>query len=72
MIGVPAIDQFVETMIFDVPSLVAKLNATFDGSQFRGERGHPDPIADERLTFMIELALDRTGLRGTAEGDRLL
>ena len=63
MIGVPTIDQFVETMIFDVPSLVPKLDATIDGSQFRGERGHPDPFAAERLTFMIELALDRTGLQ---------
>ena len=63
MVGVPAIDQFVKTVIFDVPSLVSELDATFDGGQAGGERSHPDPIAGERLAFMFELALYRTGLQ---------
>ena len=31
MIGVPTLDQFIEAVIFDVPSLMAKANGTLDG-----------------------------------------
>ena len=63
VIGVPTIDQFVEPVILDVSSLVSKLDATFDGSQIGGERGHPHPIADERLALTIELALYTAGFQ---------
>ena len=45
MVGVPTVDQLIETVVFDVPSLVPKLDATLDGNLLDGQRGHPHPIA---------------------------
>jgi len=45
VIGMPAVDQLVETVILDIPALVAETDCTLGGDLWAGKRGHPDPIA---------------------------
>jgi hypothetical protein len=55
MVGMPALDQFVEPMILDIPSLVAQADTSLGGSELDGKCGHPDPIAGVRIVFAVEL-----------------
>ena len=45
MIGVPAVDQFIEAMIFDFPSLVSESDAALGGNLPHRQCGSPHPIA---------------------------
>ncbi len=55
VVGMPAVDQFVEAMILDIPSLVAEADGPFGGDKLDGKRGHPDPVAGLRIVFAVEL-----------------
>ena len=45
MIGMPALDQFVEPMIFDVPSLMTETDGPLGGDGLERKGSHPDPVA---------------------------
>src|SRR5664279_1851959 len=65
MIGVPTLDQFIEAVVFDVPSLVPKTDGARHGNLRRRQRGYPHPIADLDLVLFVELAPHRIGFQGT-------
>ena len=55
VVGMPAVDQFVEPMILDIPSLVAQADTSLGGGELDGKCGHPDPIAGLRIVSAVEL-----------------
>lgn len=63
-IGVPSrMDQFVEAMVFDVPSLAPKTDGTVYGKLRCWERCYPHPIAASDLVFLVESPSYRAGLQ---------
>src|ERR1700678_2432052 len=65
MIGVPALDQFIEAMVFDVPSLMPKTDYSGQGNLLRWQRGYPYPIAGLQLVLLVQLTPYRIGLQRT-------
>ena len=53
MIGVPALDQFIEAVVFDVPSLMPKTDNSGHGNLLRWQRGYPYPIAGLQLVLLV-------------------
>jgi hypothetical protein len=45
VVGMPAADQFVEPMVFDIPSLVTEADSPLGGDGQERKGGHPDPVA---------------------------
>ena len=45
VIGMPAVDQLIETVILDIPPLVAKTDHPLSGDRLGRKGGGPDPIA---------------------------
>ncbi len=70
MAGFPAIDQFVEAVIFDIPALMSETGGTRCTRLCLRQRAGPHPIADERFVLAIELALYRICFQGTNDPDR--
>ena len=55
VVGMPAVCQFVEPVIFDIPSLVAEGDGPSGGDEMERKRSHPDPVAGEPIVFAVEL-----------------
>ena len=48
----PAVDQLVETVILDIPPLVAETDSPLGGDWLGRKRGDPDPIAAAAYGFI--------------------
>ena len=46
MVGVPRIDDFIESLVFDLPSGVTEANDGGGGDLFLGQRRDPGPMVD--------------------------
>src|SRR5882672_5526609 len=55
MIGMPVVGQLVETIILDVPTLVAEPDHPRGGTLGRGQRSRPDPVAGLGSILVIDL-----------------
>src|SRR5580692_11742033 len=55
VIGMPLIGQFVESVILDIPALVAENNGALGRKLGSRRGGHPDPNAVEEFGLAIEL-----------------
>jgi hypothetical protein len=44
MVGMPAVDQFVEAMVLDVPSLVTETDSPLGGDGLERKSSRPDPV----------------------------
>jgi hypothetical protein len=45
MVGMPALDQFVEPKILDIPSLMTESDGPLGGDGLGRKGSHPDPVA---------------------------
>src|SRR5712691_8242562 len=72
VVGMPAVDQFVEPLILDIPTLVAEGDGARGGDGWLGKRGDPGPVAGQRLVFPVELPAHRAGFLGTDDPHRSL
>ena len=45
MVCMPAVDQFVEPVVLDIPSLVTETDGSLGGDGLKRKRSHPDPVA---------------------------
>ena len=70
VVGMPAVDQFVEPLILDIPALVAEGDGAPGGNGLLGKRGDPDPVAGQRLVFTVELSAHRTRFLRTDDPHR--
>ena len=70
VVGMPAVDQFVEPMILDIPALVAEADGPPGGDEVDRKRSHPDPIAGLRLVFAVELPAHGMRFQGTNDAHR--
>src|SRR6266403_6419496 len=55
VIGMPFLCQLVESVILDIPALVAENNGTLGRKLGSGCGGYPDPLAAEKFLLAIEL-----------------
>src|ERR1700691_4550302 len=55
VIGMPLLDEFLESVILDIPALVAENDSALDRKLGRRRGGHPDPLAAQELRLVIEL-----------------
>ena len=55
VIGMPLIGELVESVILDIPALVAENNGALGRKLGRRRGGHPDSLAAEEFLLAIEL-----------------
>jgi len=55
VIGMPLLGELLESVILDIPALVAENNGALGRKLGRGCGSHPDPLAAEELLLVIEL-----------------
>jgi len=65
MIGVPFLDQLLEAIVLNIPSLVAQTDDLLDENFGRGKRRHPDPVTALRIVPLVELPAYRVGFQRT-------
>src|ERR1700722_8816468 len=65
MVGVPPLDQLIEAVIFDVPSLMPKTDYSGHGNLRRWQRGYPYPIAGLQFVLFVQLTPYRVCLQRT-------
>src|SRR5207237_331429 len=70
VIGVPAVDQFVEPVIFNIPALVAQADGPFGGDQVDRKRGYPHPVTGFEIVFAVQLPAHRIRFQGTDNSHR--
>ena len=70
VVGMPAINQFVEPVVFDVPALVAEADGAPGGNRLLRKRGDPHPVAGQRFGFAVDLPSDRTCFQRTDDSHR--
>ena len=70
MVGMPALDQFVEPMILDIPSLMTETDGPLGGDGLGRKGSHTDPVAGSWVVFAIELPFHGIGFERTDDSHR--
>ena len=55
VIGMPLLDELLESVVLDIPALVAENNGALGRKLGRRRSGHPDPLAADEFRLVIEL-----------------
>src|ERR1700722_8231024 len=66
----PAVDQFVEPVIFNIPALMTETDGPFSRDQVRGKRGHPHPVTGFEIVLASELPPHGMRFRRTDDSHR--